>query len=950
MNLKKTMAALAVMAALVVVLTAQPVQAAQGDHILLDHGNGVTEWVEATPGSTYSEVLAASFGDTDFDFTSGIEVDGLDGRVVGTVGSSWRFYTWNDGWVDSVFDPNAVYSGGSFALGFYPEGVVPTETPVHRSSWTMVNGDALSSNSQSADLSDATGSLAWARSYAVDGSESYVCSTILVSGKYALVNSGGSYNNTVVPTLYCYDRYTGEVEWTFEYPRGVGYETATGTIVGGHVYLPTTGGELFRIPVVEGPGTGNANVKSIEIGVSPDRQVQGTGYVTGAASLVHDSGVLYFGASDASMYCLDLDLNVLWNTPLESRVYFVAPTVFDGRVYIGSLDGTLTVLDQTDGSVIQEERVFFITKHYNNYDREYGAVNRVAVMGDLLYFTFDDGLGMSATEGGIACYRIIDSGIERVFKDDTLGNIGDYVTPYVHDGFSGVLFAQTDGMYRMDSAGTITLVKGFDDSTRCPYTIVNDTYIYFAEYKRGGNVYTLDMSGNVLGSVKQPDLIEEYCMSGIAVVDDMFLIGTDGGAMAYEGQMPLIPVAEPGSDIPWGYVVLAIVLLIVLIGFVMLLKGARDAGMPLIPYVSSRLKEDNGFNNERTSKVRRNKKRLVKVIILGLIIGAVLFVTTLSYGPSGNYSPVDAVAYLFSAIGKNLSGAEMTYDEIIVFESRCARAVAAFFVGLGLSVSGAIYQAIIRNPMVDPYIMGVSAGAGVAAVAVIAFDFTFFGLLNNSVYATPVVAIIGGVIAFFATMLLAEKAGGSSINYVLGGVIIGLVFSAAQTLMLSIAGDKLNDAMSWLFGSFASISWEQTVLIAIPAFALSLVPLVWAKEFNLVLLGEDQAKQMGLDVRRFNRYMLVLASVLASICVAFVGIIGFVGLVVPHLCRMILGGDHRLVLPASMVVGGALMLAADLFSKMIMAPMELPVGAITTIIGAPVFAYLLIKKGRMYDG
>ena len=171
-----------------------------------------------------------------------------------------------------------------------------------------------------------------------------------------------------------------------------------------------------------------------------------------------------------------------------------------------------------------------------------------------------------------------------------------------------------------------------------------------------------------------------------------------------------------------------------------------------------------------------------------------------------------------------------------------------------------------------------------------------------------------------------------------------------QTLMLSMAGDKLNSAMSWLFGSFANIGWDQAILVLIPSIAMSLVPLVWAKEFNLVLLGEDQARQMGLDVRRFNRWMLILASVLASVCVAFVGIIGFVGLVVPHLCRMLLGGDHRLVMPASMVVGAALMIAADLFSKMIMAPMELPVGAITTVIGAPVFAYLLIKKGRMYDG
>ena len=118
----------------------------------------------------------------------------------------------------------------------------------------------------------------------------------------------------------------------------------------------------------------------------------------------------------------------------------------------------------------------------------------------------------------------------------------------------------------------------------------------------------------------------------------------------------------------------------------------------------------------------------------------------------------------------------------------------------------------------------------------------------------------------------------------------------------------------------------------------------------MILLGEEQAKQMGLNVKRFNVIMLVLASVLTSVCVAFVGIIGFVGMVIPHLCRMILGSDHRLVLPASIMMGGALMLFADLLAKLLMAPTELPVGAITTVIGVPVFAYLLIKRGRMYDG
>ena len=115
-------------------------------------------------------------------------------------------------------------------------------------------------------------------------------------------------------------------------------------------------------------------------------------------------------------------------------------------------------------------------------------------------------------------------------------------------------------------------------------------------------------------------------------------------------------------------------------------------------------------------------------------------------------------------------------------------------------------------------------------------------------------------------------------------------------------------------------------------------------------MGEDQARQMGLNVKRFNRWMLIIASVLTSICVAFVGIIGFVGLVIPHLCRMMLGGDHRLVLPTSMAFGGFLMIVADIASRMLVPGFELPVGAITTIIGVPVFAYLLIKRGKMYDG
>ena len=186
-------------------------------------------------------------------------------------------------------------------------------------------------------------------------------------------------------------------------------------------------------------------------------------------------------------------------------------------------------------------------------------------------------------------------------------------------------------------------------------------------------------------------------------------------------------------------------------------------------------------------------------------------------------------------------------------------------------------------------------------------------------------------------------------NYVLAGIIIGLVFSAIQSLMMVMGGNNVQSALSWLYGSFASMTWEKIWLVLIPVITLSLIPYLWSKELNLVLLGEDQARQMGLDARRFDRWMLIIASVLTAFCVAFAGVIGFVGLVVPHLCRMILGGDHRLMLPASMAFGGVLMIAADVLARVLVSGYELPVGAITTVIGVPVFAYLLIKRGKSYD-
>lgn len=511
------------------------------------------------------------------------------------------------------------------------------------------------------------------------------------------------------------------------------------------------------------------------------------------------------------------------------------------------------------------------------------------------------------------------------------------------DGVRFLIESNTGAFFLINGTGN-TLRDALENActtNKIPYEFDGDTVTFFGKAAASGNAwnqYSADSSGWSLDTSS----MSSQSASGVKAYALYYGLSSTLPSIAvdeiYDGNLS-------NNTEDYAPIIVAIVVAVIIIAFlVYLYRKAKTHNMTMVGAFKDMIKPSN-----TTSKTKQNKIRLLIVCILGLILTVVMFLCSLSIGPSVTLSLPETFKALISAIGKG--GKDLTFQEIVVYQTRLPRTLAVLAVGIGLSIAGCVYQAIIRNPLVDPYIMGVSSGAGTFAVAAIAADFTFFGLLSTTTYATPILAIVGGLLAFGLTLLIAEKAGGSSTNYVLAGVVIGLVFSAIQTVLLVTAkSNKLTSAISWLFGSFANVGWDTVWIIVFPALLLSLVPLVWAKELNLVLLGEDQARQMGLNVRKFNRWMLILASVLTSVCVAFVGIIGFVGMVIPHLCRMILGGDHRLVLPSSIIMGGALLLFADLMAKMIMIPTELPVGAITTIIGVPVFAYLLIKKGRMYSG
>lgn len=348
------------------------------------------------------------------------------------------------------------------------------------------------------------------------------------------------------------------------------------------------------------------------------------------------------------------------------------------------------------------------------------------------------------------------------------------------------------------------------------------------------------------------------------------------------------------------------------------------------------------------SEIGIKRKRFRIILAAGICFMAIMFLISISISSGGIIPVNEALASLISAIQKG--GQDLTTEELYVFSSRLPRVVAAIGVGAGLAIAGCMFQALIRNPLVDPYITGVSSGAGCMAVAASTVLATLPFLSGYSAYIIPVGAIIGGLVAFAITLFVAEAAGGSATNYILSGVIVGFAFSSLQTVFLSLNKDNITNVMWWLYGSFGNISWENAFLVLVPAIGISLISMLWAREFNLFMSGEDQARLLGMNVRKFKAIMMVIASVLTSVCVAFAGIIGFVGLIVPHACRMMLGGDHRLIMPASIVLGACLMLFADIIARVVISPLELPVGAVTALLGTPIFAYMLVARGREYDG
>ena len=325
-------------------------------------------------------------------------------------------------------------------------------------------------------------------------------------------------------------------------------------------------------------------------------------------------------------------------------------------------------------------------------------------------------------------------------------------------------------------------------------------------------------------------------------------------------------------------------------------------------------------------------------ILLGIIVGAV------------SISVLDTIKII---IGKMFSLS--LYDgekgtELIIWEIRFSRVILAFLVGASLALAGAAFQGLLRNTLADPYTIGVSSGASLGAVAVMFLQVPSTLLWG---YTQPIVAIVCGVLTLVIVLMITNITNGKTGNetIILAGIIISSFFSAIISLLIALTPrEDISNILYWTMGSVAMRGWGHVQLI-LPFFIIGLVLVLYHyRELNAMALGEQSARFIGMDVQKKKRLILIGASILTGSSVAVSGAIGFVGLVIPHLVRLLVGSNHRFVLPFSLMFGGAYLVLADLLARTVIAPKELPIGVVTALIGSPVFALLLIRQRMKNKG
>lgn len=337
-------------------------------------------------------------------------------------------------------------------------------------------------------------------------------------------------------------------------------------------------------------------------------------------------------------------------------------------------------------------------------------------------------------------------------------------------------------------------------------------------------------------------------------------------------------------------------------------------------------------------------KTKIKILLFSVIC---LFILLIGVALGSIYVPFDHIAQIISnkIFSTNMSGEVSNVSISIVWNLRLPRALLAFLVGGALAVSGTVMQSVLKNPLASSYTLGVSSGAslGAAFVIVTGFNIPFLGM-----FTLPATGLVCGLLTVFLAVKFASKMDSNLENntIILVGMVFSLFVNAMLTLITAMAEEHVQQLTFWQMGSFALKDWS-SVFVLFPVVIVGVFVIrFFSKEMDIMTFGEEQAFTMGVDVYRLKWVLLGLSAALTGSAISFVGVIGFIDLVAPHVVRKVFGSSHKVVIPMSFMFGGAFMVVCDLVARTIITPSELPVGAVTAIVGAPFFAYVYFSKRK----
>ncbi len=330
--------------------------------------------------------------------------------------------------------------------------------------------------------------------------------------------------------------------------------------------------------------------------------------------------------------------------------------------------------------------------------------------------------------------------------------------------------------------------------------------------------------------------------------------------------------------------------------------------------------------------MKQKNKLIILLLAIALIIAVVI---SISIGPV-KIAFFDVAKILLSKI-INITGINPTYDTII-WNIRFPRVYLAIIAGAALAVAGVSFQALLRNPLADPYVIGVSSGAALGASIAIAL-----GLMT----IIPFAGFIGALLTMYIVYNLAKTGNRIPINsLLLAGVVMAAFLGSIISLIMSLMGEDMTKIYFWLMGSLSETNIELIIIVTIIVLIGITIIYALARELNLILLGEEPAQHLGVNAETIKKILFAGASIITGAVVSITGLIGFVGLIIPHVMRLILGPDHRTLIIASALFGAIFLIIADTFARTIIAPREIPIGVITAIVGGPFFLFLLQRKKK----